>query len=632
MGPLDSFVDYYFCGGVKKLALDTLYDLSKNSTLLNVESRKPEAEQRRDLIEQYQGEIDICQKLLEKLMPGGSIEFCLKEGQPHERDLSYLIYRDKDSLCPAGIPLYATSSSIEPNQNLASDTSIPTFAALADMQPADLNQIRISGKFSLDNQIFYVQFTHEREPILMCYETTAQMKLLQSRLSNLWINSMAQQKLISLAEIHREDSTLKLTALFLGLGSGDDYSEKEEAATKAWKQISLVIQDSFDKAIQRMQGHITVEKNRLAVELEQLLNLPQSSVKERKKLAEIQIELDNLIAKQNKLNKNIVRFKKEFTSLCHMISYCNALEMVTIFTIRITNFLDFIARLSESPMGEKELAEFNAMLAKQSEFLKHFGPEQTAICAELFDPPESDRTRSFGIIPPTSDLHRNDLRQLLTDPTRSLEEIELAMKQLKIQQEILLSNKIKQLEFGKYLDQLIKEKVYIDTGGKYSSGLNCESGLTYFTPQTYSRIVLLKKLRDDLLNTEIDFTHEQIEIMGAKISHHFKKIAEENRVFMEKQKSIYFASPVTNYAPVKDEYDQPIDHDEWVWRFEVESYKEKTGAIISGLREVHTVTMANIDALIRRGDRISTVTPKIDQFHENTKAFKKASMKLRREM
>ena len=632
MGPLDSFVDYFFCGGVKKLALDILYELSRNAALLHAESHKAESDRRQDLIDQYQGYVDAYQKQFRLLIPGSSIEFGQHSAQPHERSHCFLIYRNRNFLNPTGIPLYSKAHAVSANSDVNPDRLIPTFTRLEEIRSSDLNQLRIHGQIKLNDQVFEVRFTQEAEPILMCFEKNPLTDSIQEKLSGLWINHIAGQALIDLAGIQKADSALKLNVVFLGLGTGDQRSAQEISAAEIWTQTSQVIQGSFDQACQKMQAPLTAEHAALVLELERLADLAQPTITDKRNLMQAQLKIENLVVKQNKLNKNITRLKTEFTALCHLISYCNDLEMVSIFTLRMTNFLDFIARLSESPMGQKELTDFNEMLNTQSEFLKNFGPEQVTICADLFDPPESDRTRDFGIIPPTSDLHRNTLRQLLTDPTKSVDQIEIAMKQLKIEQEVLLSNKLKQVESGRYVDRAIKEHVDAGPVGRYPSELEKASGVTYFTPETYSRIVWLKKMRDALLNVYNNFTHEELETIGAQAPDHLRKIMTENNAFRNKQRQTFFTSKVPSYQFVRNHDGNPIDYNQWVCRFGIESYKAKTGPIISTLRDVHKMTKANIDALIKRGDMITAVAPKIIQHQENTKSFQKASIKLRKDL
>jgi len=504
------------------------------------------------------------------------------------------------------------------------------FSRLEDLTPDDLIHIREKEKLNLDNQIYEVRFTNENEPVLMCYVSNAQNRLIQARLTKLWINQLAQQELANLADIEKENSSLKLNVVFLGLGTGGERSQREIAAAEIWHQNALVIQQSFDKAIRRMQEPLDAEQSRLETEVTRLSDLDEPTREDKKALLRIKAEIENLVIKQNKLNKNITRLKSEFAALCHLISYCSDEGMITTFTLRLTNFLDFVVRYSESSMGVEEIGEFNTMLNTQSEFLKHFGPEEVTACAALFDPPISDRARDYGIIPPTSDLLRNELRQLLTDPTKSWNEIERAIQRLRVEQEILLSNKIRQIQFGRYVEKLIKEKFTLPAPGKYSSGLNEKSGLTYFTPETFSRIISLQKIRDQLLDPEQDLTEEQIEVLGAKFSHHYKRVETESLAILEKQKQSFFPTLAATNQPELDEHGAPVDHDQWMWKYGIQSYKERTGPIISRMREVHKLNNANIDTLIKRGERITVVAPKTVQLRENTQKFKKSSTTLKR--
>lgn len=632
MGPIDSFIDHYFFNDTKRLALDILYELSSNTTLLNIESGKSEGQIQRDKIDQYRRKIEDCQKQFRELIPGRSIEFGRSTTRPDEGGSCFLIYRDENILTPVGIPLYQHSASSTANTQSNERARLQTFLKLDDIQPDDLNQIKKSGQLLLNDQIYEVRFTHENEPVLMCYETSTENSLIQTRLSNLWISQLAQQEHIRLAEIEKENSALKLNAVFLGLGHGEERSYDEISAAQTWKENSQVIQTSFDTAIGVMQGILDTEQAKLSTEVARISEIPFPTIAEKKALLHIQAEIENLIVKQSKLNKNIERLKSEFTALCHLIGYCSDLEMIQIFTLRTTNFLDFIVRYSEGPMGHAELAEFNTMLNTQSELLKNFGPEEVANCTNLFDPLESDRTWEYGIEPPTSDRLRNELRQLLTDPSRSWDDIDTAMKRLKVEQEFLLIRKIKQIEFGNYLQELIDERITKDPSGKFACGLNKESGLTYFTPETYSRIVSLLNIRDELLDSDKNFTDEEIETMGATVSVHAKKIAAENLAYLEKRKQSYFSSMVTTYNPTLNEDGVPIDHDGWARQFGIESFRAKSGAIIAQMREVHKITQTNIDTLIKRGETINTVAPKTVQFHENTKAFKKSSTQLKKAM
>jgi len=142
MGPIDSFVDHYFFGDTKRMALDILYALSLNATLLNNEASRPESEKRRDLIDQYRASLADARQQFRALTPGRTIEFSKPGVRPGEGNLCYLIHRDENVLSPTGIPLYSPEHAESAEPGAPVPALIQMFSKLEDLTLDDLLHIR----------------------------------------------------------------------------------------------------------------------------------------------------------------------------------------------------------------------------------------------------------------------------------------------------------------------------------------------------------------------------------------------------------------------------------------------------------------------------------------------------------
>ena len=624
MGPLDSFIDAMFCGGVKKTALNYLHDMSYKTSLLHLELSKPEQDKNPQLIALYEKNSHDNQQQLSILMSGATLEFGRESGRAIVGQQSYLIFREKSKLDPIGIPLFSSSAPA-----LLQTPEPAIFIAPENIVRADLALIRTAAHLRCGNRLYLIRFTDHNEPIVVTTDITANAESLQKRLSGLWLNDQAHMQLTRLTEFQKEDNLLKLQPVFLGLGKEGVHSKEEREAKEKWLMLSKGLQDNFSNAIVYMHASLNHQQKCLVEQLEQVAQLTNPSVSDKLRLTELHSSADELINKLEIENKNISRLKCEYKSMCLLITYCKDTFMVDIFMVRIGNFTKMIIELGESRMGSNEIVKLNELLVAQTSFIKNFGPEQLARCSELMNPRLTGEGCNYKLLPPTAEQQKNQLLDTLKNPACSWTQVELDITTLAKEQEILLNNKIKQIKIGSNLDRYIHVLIYRGKMQLHMPGLNPHTGLSYYQPETYARIISLKKLRGELLNTDTNFSFEALESIKTIIKEHLDIIQTENIPLMKQEQRDYFSLHAAKFIPAKNPDASPMDHTQWIQKASLDQSQQKMCAIISGLREIHSVNLKNIAALQKRAPQIAAVQMKAiplkahsTQLHEKTKTLR----------
>ena len=245
------------------------------------------------------------------------------------------------------------------------------------------------------------------------------------------------------------------------------------------------------------------------------------------------------------------------------------------------------------------------------------------------DPQRTGIACNYQIIPPVSLHHKNALLCLLKDPASSWAEVEATIDAMAKEQEILLNNKIKQIRIAMNLDKYLNSVIYKGKMGLHHSGLNPDTGLSYYQPETYARIVSIKKTRDDLLNTDNNFTYDVLENIKKIMVGHLNAIQADNITLIKLEQRDYFSLRKASYIPEKNPDTSPMDHRQWASKMDIESAQFKMRAIISGLREIHSVNLQNITELQRRGPLIAALNAKAAPLKEHTQKLQTSMKKLK---
>jgi len=619
IGAWGAFVDLTFCRGVKRTVLNALYDMSQKSALLKIESDRPELQKNSALILQYQSEIARSRSTISALSHGTSVELRRNDAGEHSAEQSYLIIRKKNQLAPSGLPLYrqiAAAALPAP----AAPLTMPSFAHPGQIQCADLVRLKNSQCLRCGRTMLTLRFADNDEPLVMWGNANQQSRLIQRLLSMLWIRDQAQSCLTKLDENQKVDARLNLHPVFLGLGEGGQYSEHEQSERQIWDLLAADIQKDFNAAVLRIQLPQDAEHGRLARELGQITTCRQPTMAEKSRVFAIRSGIAELAEKRNKVNKNILRLKSEFSHLCHQISYCKDPVMVDIFMMRIINFQLQISAFSQSRMGPQEVARFNRMLQTQNEFLRNCGPDQLEQLRRVMNPEPTAASRHYRVIPAASDVHKSALTVLLKDPTVSWAAVEAAASRLGTENKKLLQSKISQKKLTVLLRRELRKMVSTGNAAGINPGMDADTGLSYYTPETYTRILSLKQILAELQNMNNSFSKTTLATLKTRIKTHLAQIKTETDLIQGEQ-GAFLTQRSARHAPLRDSTGL-LNYEQW-------TNQKKSEQIISTLRDVHTINIKNIAILKRRGARIKHVSGLSGSSRQSVITFSQKSTQLR---
>lgn len=314
-----------------------------------------------------------------------------------------------------------------------------------------------------------------------------------------------------------------------------------------WEELARVTTKNFQVITARLQKAIFAKKDALVSIFRRLEGEQVPIPEQRTLLLETTALLPALLLRQDDKNRNIEGIKKMFERLfllsrdCHDCSIRDAVKYrIEIFNVYLKGFTT--TNMGKTEIGQSAVRDLNNMLVNQDQFLKNFDAAQLLICKKLLNPQDIILTDGTKVKAPQILKLRKELIGLLKNPASPWLTVQVGMDHLKSKQVcdiILLTHQL-----NTALSLIADIQTFMGTG----EGLNIKTGQSFYTPKTYSRIVSLKQLRDQLQNKDEPLSKDNLNSKLDEITDHLSHIRRESAA-LKKAETAYFFRGHRMYAP-----------------------------------------------------------------------------------
>jgi len=541
----------FFCCGLKRKALNRVHDLSHHTACLHTELEKLPDQRNQKAMKTHVEEIRDSQDGLIAYMPRRSIEF----GRTGMRSIvgrgSYLIYRDQTRLNPVGIPLYKP---FEPAQG-TTDVSLttlsmrtPRFDSPDHIAIRHLPAIKACGQLICAGKTVQVRFHALTEPVVMDDNPDVRSTLLQCKLTQLWITFESKVALKYLNAILPAAGILPLPAILPELLTGQTRTEEDAVVEGEWEELARTTTRNFQVITMRLQKAIFIQKNKLVRIFKGLEGEHVPVQEQRHLLLETTALVPGLLLRQEDKNRNIEGIRKMVGRLFLLSRDCQDGTIRDAMKYRIESFNVCIRRFTTTTMGKTEtgqqaVKDLNDMLRNQDQFLNNFDAAQLLMCRKLLNPRDIILTDGARVKAPLVVKLRKELIVMLKNPTSPWQTVQDGMERLcskQVRDIILLTHQL-----NTALSLILDMQTFMGARGE---GLNLKTGKSFYTPETYSRIVTLKQLRDQLQNKDEPLSKDELNTKLDQITDHLSHIRQESAA-MKKAETAYFFRGHRMYAP-----------------------------------------------------------------------------------
>jgi hypothetical protein len=156
------------------------------------------------------------------------------------------------------------------------------------------------------------------------------------------------------------------------------------------------------------------------------------------------------------------------------------------------------------------------------EFVRNLDSTQLLRCTNLFDPPPVIVKPGKVNQTPKSAGAQEALKYLLRKPDSSWGQVVKAMTTLESRQSELLATFVLRHELIHTVTEIFKS-----FKGEHGEGLDPETGKSFYTPETFARIISLKKIRNELMDSTGSLTLPALREMEGVITGHITSIQKE---------------------------------------------------------------------------------------------------------
>jgi len=310
MSRCEKFVDYVFCGSVKKQYLNylhkmTLYKMqaSENRTFHPTTAQENRRRKKMAKVLHYES-------ALSRLMSGNTLKFCPTASGNEQNWENYLVYRDRRRLTPCGLAV-PLPSPVVPSAQHQQITLAPSFATEGEIRIVNLADIRRTGKVACGNQIFTVRFTSRNEPIVMQDRHSLHANLLQEKLFNLWSINNVKEKLANFRSLPLESSKLD------NIGENWAPYAPFRLDNVDWIRFTVTIQERFDSSISMARVRLHAQSHVIEAELARFETLSDTSPEDRRAFLKLQEKIALLKRSRDAVNENIHYFRRKIEHICN---------------------------------------------------------------------------------------------------------------------------------------------------------------------------------------------------------------------------------------------------------------------------------------------------------------------------
>ena len=530
--------DYVLCGSVKKEYMDYLYQLARQRVYDGLfqkykNCRNPYTD--KAYMSRSRSKMEECQYQIVSRTVEGTLKF---GDVPVAGDMQlddYLIFRGKPGSEPAGIPVQYPSSGPTLKEFLVS--SVPSFNAVSDIRIRNLRAIEQCNRLVFKGHAYQVRLTKYDEPIVLLSDSGKHTELLQRRLKNLWLIDNEMQRLANLRSQPLENPKLDWSSILTELP--ETIHDKWLAGFAQWNMFAEMAQERLIKAVEQSHVRLDIQKR----ELEQaLVHFEKQTLPAPTDVEELQRLIDkiNLFRQeQGGVSLSIMCVKREIRRILVALAFDRPLKQIELFEQRLSNFFAQINRIFASAMGEKEVACFRELCNIQINFFEdvmyysRFGGMH-----RFLNLAQQELWNYAGIHPTIFRDQRDQVHDMLNDPTSTSAQMAALGERLEAKREALIKVKTRQIERGIELNALLAMPVPGSEVFMFRKG--CASS------ECDSCIDTLAQMRDDLLNPGKDFTAAQLDQIALEQSRLFQPLIKDKHIDL----GAYLAQHFSRGSPV----------------------------------------------------------------------------------
>jgi hypothetical protein len=617
MGPIDRLIDHRLFNGTKRQTLDHLFELARRSRICQCPVRTADPLTDRTMAEQNQAALTREQQHLNALLTQTLVDTVVEPGTEGEATGgAFLILR-------YGIGIQPVALSLAP---LTPPNRPPRFEHADGIRLEHLAELQRSKGVQVGATMLSLRFLDGDGPLVVTSQFGPDVMALQATLSALWMRSQARIALDRLGQIRRSDATLDLNPTFLGLrqSSGQSSQESQESqepherkARLAWEVLKLRVQFEFDEAVRLIQRAAELERCALAQELSRMTTAARPAWLEMPQLEMIQVRVDKLCRRQELATRNVNRFKAEFRALCVLVGACVLPQMVDLFLVRIARFSQTVGQFAAGERNVRDVAQVNALLDTQGEFFRQFDSEQLQQCCELLDPPSDSELRSLEVDLSRASEAQAVLVNLLKDPCAGWAAVSSAMQGLRDVQRALAKARRNQFALVRRLDQFIELVSPDQQPGLATSSV--QHGLSFYRPETFARIVSLRKICLQMACLDHHFTMQQLHDLRAQCKQHLAIVRADFDEIQKQRDTIWLPLQIDpSFSPVRHRDRSFVDHAEWQAMQRTREFNRKTSMVTHALEETRAATLDNYVALSKRSNRIGKLIGRTSTMHHHS--------------
>ena len=498
LGRCENFIDYVFCGRVKKAYLEYLHHMTLEMieeerylrTHAEESGNRTASRHRLKCLTYSINKWDLC-----RLMRGSILEFVLSPSKNSGKWESYLIYRDRRRLLSKGISLDSPGSAMS-TLNPLRFRLVPTFASIDEIQTNNLEDIRRSGTVNCGNQTFTVRFARNNEPIVIQSGENRVAELIQLKLNNLCVIAKEMQKLAKFRS-HPVQTSDFSHGLVLPPSTNESCEEYAQ-----WKKFSNIVQEKFNNAIGILNLRLEAESRLLEQELGRFEKLSTPTRVDKQSFLELQQKIKFLIKSRQRSDHNFMIIRSKLERICDSYRDIHG-EAQVFFKIRIFRLCELITEFAMLKQDDEATKKFKIFCEDQLEFLQQFSLSEFE---ELINPPKIKSWKYRNIHPPIFQAQHEILFNMLKDPAILWDQIDLAMRRLRIEQDAQIELRIRQIELGYKLERRLNTALTNGHGNRIIASQG------NFSPEYIHRMDMLEQTRRDLLSPGKNF--RQLELIN----------------------------------------------------------------------------------------------------------------------
>ena len=440
--------------------------------------------------------------------------------------------------------------------------TIPTFKTPQEIFVCHFEQILARKQFSCGGKTYQVRVHNRYELIVLCDSADSHLEMVQYRLFKVWKSFRAKLALDELNNMPKSDNILASPPAFPEVETDRTKIGAELDPEQAWLLTADAAKKKFTHTIQLVQAYVTAKEEEL-VEIFKKLNSGEfPAAEQRKILLESEARLLDLMVQQDNVNKSIIYCKRMYEKLFILARDCTNATMQDIVLKRIDRFNAVLDEFTKTDMSSDPVKKLNIALRNQITFLEKFDHALQLRCSTLLSAAPVITLkdgRRITAAPISNELRKQQdaLKSLLENLSTPWEKIHDALENLQRERERFIKTYSIKLNTGIDLD--------LEFGGfmgHRGEGLHPETGKSFYTPKTYSRIVSLMEIRAELLDIHTTLSEQQLNNKIIEMNQHIIHIQRENAEIDAYTKSTGFVTHKM-YQPDPGTDGLPMNFEQW---------------------------------------------------------------------